>query len=129
MIVGVGGNIEINRGHGENEIYKCKRLKTRCFQPDDFYVYESLQNPRMKSYIKQGRFKKPVYMITGLKIARGVSAETTERAKGTELTGSWVWTLQQPESLSLGDRKPSGRRRRMKACPSLDLRILSLPSS
>ncbi|KAK3176018.1 hypothetical protein OEA41_007340 [Lepraria neglecta] len=86
MIVRIGGNNEINRSHRENEIYKCKRLETQSFQLDDSYIYESLQNPRVKSYIEQGWFKKPVYMITGLKIARGVSAEATE-SKGNGVDG------------------------------------------
>lgn len=78
VILGLGGDLQINRSHNTNETYTCKRLETQYFQPDDVYIHQSLQNARVKSYFEQGWFRKPVYMITGLKVARGVTAKTSE---------------------------------------------------
>ena len=86
IIIGVGGNIDVNRSYDTNEVYKCKRLETQYFQPEDAYIHQSLQNPRAKSYVENSGFKNPVYMITGLKIARGVTTETSE-GKGRGVYG------------------------------------------
>ena len=59
------------------------------------HIYESLQNPRVKSFLEQGWFKKPVYMISGLKIARGVSVETTE-SKGNGVEGCGRYSNRNP---------------------------------
>jgi hypothetical protein len=78
-ILGIGVDVEISRSLETAEIYRCKRLETQYFQPEDAYIYEALQVPRVKSYLEKSWFCKPVYMITGLKFARGATAESGEK--------------------------------------------------
>lgn len=76
-IIGLSADVDVSRSKGKDEVYRCKILETQYFQPDDAYIVANLQNPRVQGYVKTGwPVKKSVYMITGLKIARGVSAET-----------------------------------------------------
>jgi hypothetical protein len=76
-IIGLSAEVDVSRSKGKDEVYRCKVLETQYFQPDDAYILANLQNPRVQGYVKTGwPVKKSVYMITGLKIARGVSAET-----------------------------------------------------
>jgi hypothetical protein len=77
-ILGIGANAEASRNHETDEVYNCDRLETEYFQPDDAYIFQALQVLRVKSYIEKSWFEKPVYMITGLKIARGAIAESGE---------------------------------------------------
>lgn len=81
MIVGFGGDVQVKGDKDTTEIITCKRLETQAFQPDDAYIYQSLQDSNVQDYLEAGWFKKPVYMITGLKIARGVTAETSQGAE------------------------------------------------
>ncbi|KUJ09274.1 uncharacterized protein LY89DRAFT_676086 [Mollisia scopiformis] len=77
---GIGGDVGYNRDRKDEEVYKCKRLETEHFQPNKKYIFDSLGDSEVKAYIEEGLWKKPVYMITGVKIARGFSV-TTEKKK------------------------------------------------
>lgn len=74
MIVGVGANVSAGLKQGREELYKFRRLETKYFEPDVAYIEESLKSEGVKAYISATRCKKPIYMITGVKIARGASA-------------------------------------------------------
>ncbi|KAH6715692.1 hypothetical protein BKA61DRAFT_719678 [Leptodontidium sp. MPI-SDFR-AT-0119] len=47
-----------------DEVYKCDVLETECFQPTERYIRRCLQNPMVTSYIRDNRYRLPVYMIT-----------------------------------------------------------------
>lgn len=81
QLVGIGGDIDFNHKHDTNEVYKCERLETESFQPDDAYIHDSLQNPMVKSYIEASWPVAPVYMIIGIKIAQGFNV-TSGDVKG-----------------------------------------------
>jgi hypothetical protein len=83
MIVGAGADVSAGLGQGREQLYKFRRLETKCFEPDVAYIEESLKGEGVKAYISATRYKKPIYMITGVKIARGASA-TGKTAKGYE---------------------------------------------
>jgi hypothetical protein len=78
LIIGLGGKINFDHNHDSGTVYDCQRLDTQRFQPDNDYIWRSLQNARVQNYIKRAWFGKPVYMITGIKVARGVTAESLE---------------------------------------------------
>ncbi|KUJ15790.1 uncharacterized protein LY89DRAFT_685729 [Mollisia scopiformis] len=59
-------------------IYKCKDLETTYFYPDDEYIAKNIEIKRVKDWMTDTYWKKPVYMITGLKIARGMKAESKQ---------------------------------------------------
>ena len=86
LILGIGGDVQVGKSHITGELYSCKRLETQFFQPDDQYLRESLRSPGVQVWTEGSRFtRKPIYMITGLKIARGISAETSiKREHGLE---------------------------------------------
>jgi hypothetical protein len=79
-LVGIKAGGGYNRNYDSSDIYKCEVLETSCFQPDNAYIFESLRNQLVKSYIIDNGHRLPVYMITGVKIARGFSA-TTKRTR------------------------------------------------
>lgn len=79
--VGVTGNAQVKRSEDTIEGLSCRLLETQVFQPDDTYIYVSLQDSDVQEYLDASWFEKPVYMITGLKIARGASAETAKEVE------------------------------------------------
>ena len=86
LLVGVKAGAGYNRKHDSSDIYKCDALETNCFQPDNTYIFESLQNQFVKSYIIDNGHRLPVYMITGVKIAKGFSATTkSSRTQGGDV--------------------------------------------
>ena len=80
-IVGVTGDAQVKRSENTIERISCRLLETQAFQPDDTYIYVSLQDSDVQEYLDVSWFESPVYMITGLKIARGVSAETVQEVE------------------------------------------------
>ncbi|VUC37920.1 unnamed protein product [Clonostachys rosea] len=75
------------------------RLETRRFRPDEEYIRQSIELPEVRKYLSStGRRKKPLYMITAVKIAYGATIqEVASRAReggaaasvdGTAATGA-----------------------------------------
>jgi hypothetical protein len=55
--------------------YDIKNLETAHFSPTESYVNDAVGAVDVQDFLKGSRFKLPVYMITGLKIARGGSSQ------------------------------------------------------
>jgi hypothetical protein len=51
-------------------------LETTFFEPSDDYIRDTMWTPSLENFLEASRFNKPVYMITGLKVARGVQAKS-----------------------------------------------------
>ncbi|SCV28601.1 uncharacterized protein FFB14_01819 [Fusarium fujikuroi] len=61
------------RPEGDHRVISCKHLDTLAFIPTESYVRDTIDNLDDESYKPSSRSKPPVYMVTGLKIARGAS--------------------------------------------------------
>jgi len=81
MITGVGGDISASVDTQRISDYRFDRLETSFFFPDVEYIAKSLREPSVQRYIRASLLKKPVYMISGVKIARGASLS---RSKASE---------------------------------------------
>jgi hypothetical protein len=79
QVVGMAGDLSYEQKKDSSEVYHCASLETDHFVPGDKYIFDSLQNEEVKAYISASWWKKPVYMITGLKIAKGFKVTTSER--------------------------------------------------
>ena len=73
MILGVGADVSAGLKQGREDVYKFRRLETKYFEPDVAYIEDSLKGEGVKAYISATRYKKPIYMVTGVKIACGAS--------------------------------------------------------
>ncbi|KAM0329396.1 hypothetical protein ACHAQA_004703 [Verticillium albo-atrum] len=63
------------------EDHKFEALETRYFLPDDDYFAQALEDAGVQAYFQVHNWRKPVYLITGIKIARGASVSTESRAE------------------------------------------------
>lgn len=69
------------------ETHRFDTLETTYFLPEDDYFDQVLGDPIVQAHFDSGR-RKPLYLITGLKIARGASASietSTEMSTGAEV--------------------------------------------
>lgn len=60
-------------------------VETIQFIPKPEYLEKCIAGPAVKRYLEKSRYRKPVYVITGIKIVRGANAKTCQnRSKGGE---------------------------------------------
>ena len=73
LILGAGANASVNWDREDASQYAFKKLETTFFDPLDVegYLANAMEAPNVKRFIEKSRIRKPVYMVTGLKIARG----------------------------------------------------------
>ncbi|KAF4958948.1 hypothetical protein FGADI_2027 [Fusarium gaditjirri] len=72
-LLGRGPRAHTQRPEGDHMIISCKHLDTISFNPTESYIKETLENLDDESHMPSSRSKRPVYMVTGLKIARDAS--------------------------------------------------------
>ncbi|KAF5578019.1 major facilitator superfamily MFS-1 [Fusarium pseudocircinatum] len=72
-LIGRGPRAPSRRPEGDHKVLSCKYLDTLAFVPTESYVKDTIENLDDESFKPSRKFKRPVYMVTGLKIARGAS--------------------------------------------------------
>lgn len=85
MILGIGGDAVVTWSHEKSEIFQFDELETTFFEPDLEYVQQSVLGSgreNVAEWIKQNH-RRSVYMVTGLKVARGAKHLRAE-AKGVD---------------------------------------------
>ena len=81
--LGIGIDLSINYEIANTEKFEFESLETRFFTPDRQFVERSMEGDDVQEFIKKSKFKANVYMIIGIKIARGASVTSTKlREKG-----------------------------------------------
>lgn len=76
-LLGLGTSASIERTKGSNNLLSCQRLDTFTFDPTESYINESMKDLGVRSFMRLSRFRLPVYMVTGLKVARGASSTSS----------------------------------------------------
>lgn len=77
----VKGGLRFGQLKSSLENHKFSTLETNYFLPDDNYFGQVLEDLGVQAYLQVHNWRKPVYLITGIKIARGASV-TTESITG-----------------------------------------------
>ena len=63
----------------KNDILSCKALDTMTFDRTAGYIADAMNLPEVKKYMQGSKFKVPLYMVTGLNIARCGSLDSSSR--------------------------------------------------
>ncbi|KAF5626834.1 major facilitator superfamily MFS-1 [Fusarium tjaetaba] len=81
-LIGRGPRAPSRRPEGEYTVISCEHLDTLGFTPTESYVKDTIENLDDECLKPSSRSKRPVYMVTGLKIARGAkySSRVSSRA-------------------------------------------------
>ncbi|KAI0098773.1 hypothetical protein GGR51DRAFT_537425 [Nemania sp. FL0031] len=77
---GIGGELNLSMDPSDSDTYKVDSIKTEYFYPSRQYVSACLALPDVDDYLKGSRYKKPVYIITGIKVGHGVEVKLERQA-------------------------------------------------
>lgn len=73
--IGLGANLTAGRGHAATQMFNIPLMETQRITPDAEYIRRAIRDRRVQEHLTRARFfRKHVYMITGIIIARGASA-------------------------------------------------------
>ncbi|KAF7517072.1 hypothetical protein G7054_g13927 [Neopestalotiopsis clavispora] len=75
----VGGGLSFNQVKSSMENHRFSVLETKYFLPGDEYLSRALEDPGTRAYLQVHNWRKPVYLITGIKTARGASVRTDQK--------------------------------------------------
>ncbi|KAM5347453.1 hypothetical protein ACJ41O_010458 [Fusarium nematophilum] len=84
----LGGQLSFSQLKSAMEDHKFANLETKYFVPNDEYLELALQDAGVQAYFQVHNSRKPVYLITGIKTAKGASISTetsTERSVEAQL--------------------------------------------
>ncbi|KAL8718095.1 MAG: hypothetical protein Q9225_004733 [Loekoesia sp. 1 TL-2023] len=72
-----GGNLGVHKeDKGKDNKHAFAEMETQFFEPTFQYIAQSMDILAVMEYIKRTKFRKNMYMITGLKIVRGAEVAT-----------------------------------------------------
>jgi hypothetical protein len=94
---GVGGELSWAPERSAEDVYHFRSIDTIYFNPSEEYMEESMDQDDVKDYV-MGSGYDPVYIVTGLKTARGPSVRMS---KSRKLKGTVELGLQEPGGLPI----------------------------
>ena len=84
--LGVGGSIALNLSKSKSITISAREVQTQEIHPTYAYGDAMIQQGDVQRYLEGKRFKKDVYMVVGLKIAKNATIGTyTERGHGGDI--------------------------------------------
>ncbi|KAH6636430.1 hypothetical protein F5144DRAFT_179154 [Chaetomium tenue] len=93
----IGGDVSLRAQRIDEDVYTIARLETAYFYPSRSYIKQCLRLVEVKDYLDMADYKEPVYLVTGLKIARGATVSTKH---GREFTSTARAHAQVPAGLA-----------------------------
>lgn len=81
QIFGLGAEASVSFDKGSIDTYAFQHMQTEWFLPSKAFVEACVKNTNVVDFLEQTNFRKPLYIITGLKTIEGASV-TTVNSKG-----------------------------------------------
>ncbi|KAI1427236.1 hypothetical protein F5Y12DRAFT_180742 [Xylaria sp. FL1777] len=75
-ILGFGVDAAVNWEVNDTSHFIFESLETTQFSPEPGYIHSCVSAEPVRRYLEKSRYRKPVYIITGLKTARGATARS-----------------------------------------------------
>lgn len=75
----VGGGLSFSQLKSTVENHRFSVLETKYFLPEEDYLARALEDPGVQAYLQVHNWRKPVYLVTGIKTARGASVRTDNK--------------------------------------------------
>ncbi|CAG9990476.1 unnamed protein product [Clonostachys byssicola] len=76
---GVGGEASLSTEQNDSDIYEFGSVETEFFYPTAKYISDCLNLSDVEDYLNGSRYKKPVYLVTGVKFAEGVAVRLEKK--------------------------------------------------
>ncbi|CAH0021654.1 unnamed protein product [Clonostachys rhizophaga] len=74
----IGGNANLKGIRADSDVFHIQKLETIYFNPTKDYIQQCRALPNIDAYLKATHYQKPVYLITGLKVAWGATYSTSD---------------------------------------------------
>ncbi|CAG9982382.1 unnamed protein product [Clonostachys byssicola] len=74
----IGGHAELKGVRADSDVFHIQKLETIYFEPTKDYIQQCRELPDVDTYLKSTGYKKPIYLITGLKVAWGTTFSTAD---------------------------------------------------
>lgn len=84
QIFGLGAEASVSFDKGSIDTYAFEHMQTSWFLPSRSFVTACVKNTNVVDFLEQTNFRKPLYIITGLKMVEGASV-TTVNNKGRRI--------------------------------------------
>ncbi|KAJ0108958.1 hypothetical protein J7T55_005505 [Diaporthe amygdali] len=78
--LGIGFDVSPSGSKGNVETLAFDRIETTQFSPREDFVKRCVEAGPVRRFLEKSRYRKPVYIITGLKVVTGAKAETIKSA-------------------------------------------------
>ncbi|KAI0192817.1 hypothetical protein F4808DRAFT_362745 [Astrocystis sublimbata] len=78
MILGIGVDATASWESEDSLRFSFDALETKQFYPDHDYLQACVDTDSVQRYLAKSRYRKPIYIVTGLKIASGAKAESPQ---------------------------------------------------
>ncbi|KAI2615064.1 hypothetical protein GGR54DRAFT_613920 [Hypoxylon sp. NC1633] len=76
---GVGGEASISAERSDSDKYEFDSVETESFYPGSEYISDCLNLSDVEDYLQGSHYKKPVYLVTGLKVGKGVTVRMEKK--------------------------------------------------
>ncbi|KAJ4172034.1 hypothetical protein NW754_007632 [Fusarium falciforme] len=95
-VLGFGIDIGAEIDRSDEETFVFDTLETTQFIPTSSYVQTCVEGKNVRDFLERSKYRKPVYIITGLKVVTGAQANTIKSrsvggAVGVEVDAT-IWT-------------------------------------
>ncbi|KAK2778723.1 hypothetical protein CKAH01_11649 [Colletotrichum kahawae] len=77
---GVGFNAGAKWSNSDDFFLACDSLITTQFNVDPDYIKRCLDEPTVKKWLKESNYRKPIYIITGIKTVKGTRVNSAQNA-------------------------------------------------
>ncbi|KAI0101216.1 hypothetical protein F4814DRAFT_108471 [Daldinia grandis] len=75
-VLGVGIDVGVGWDVSEREAFSFERVETTQFFPNQEYLQRCIEAGPVRRYLDKSRYRKPVYVITGIKTVTGAQAKS-----------------------------------------------------
>ncbi|KAI1658709.1 hypothetical protein F4813DRAFT_388475 [Daldinia decipiens] len=94
--LGVGVDVGVSWDVSEGEAFSFDRIETTQFFPNKDYLQRCIEAEPVRRYLDKSRYRKPIYIITGIKTVTGAKAKSFKSrgiggSLSTEVDGT-VWS-------------------------------------
>ncbi|CAI7622918.1 unnamed protein product [Penicillium pancosmium] len=76
---GVGGEASVSAERSDSDEYEFDSVETEFFYPSSKYILDCLKLSDVEDYLQGSRYKKPVYLVTGIKVGMGVTVKMEKK--------------------------------------------------
>lgn len=89
-VLGVGGDVTAGWNKSDEETFTFDTITTTQFLPNATYLQEKCidASPTVQRWLERSRYRKPLYVITGLKTVEGAMTAKSETTRGKEASAS-----------------------------------------